>query len=77
MAAERLRLLYVGITGPSELILTYNTGRNERDPNDRRWRFRRWARCEQSVRFGMRGGGELLGRFDRSVAYGIRQLQIQ
>jgi len=34
-AAERLRLLYVGITrARRELILTYNTGRNpERDPN--------------------------------------------
>ena len=35
LAAERLRLLYVGITrARCELILTYNTGRNpERDPN--------------------------------------------
>jgi DNA helicase II / ATP-dependent DNA helicase PcrA len=35
LAAERLRLLYVGITrARRELILTYNTGRNpERDPN--------------------------------------------
>jgi len=35
-AAERLRLLYVGVTrARRELILTYNTGRNaERDPND-------------------------------------------
>ncbi|MEM7127369.1 MAG: ATP-dependent helicase [Chloroflexota bacterium] len=35
IAAERLRLLYVGITrARRELILTYNTGRNpERDPN--------------------------------------------
>ncbi len=36
LAAERLRLLYVGITrARRELILTYNTGRNaERDPNE-------------------------------------------
>lgn len=35
LAAERLRLLYVGITrARRELIMTYNTGRNaERDPN--------------------------------------------
>ena len=35
LAAERLRLLYVGITrARRELILTYNTGRNaEKDPN--------------------------------------------
>lgn len=35
LAAERLRLLYVGITrARKELILTYNTGRNfERNPN--------------------------------------------
>ena len=35
IGAERLRLLYVGITrARRELILTYNTGRNpERDPN--------------------------------------------
>jgi DNA helicase-2/ATP-dependent DNA helicase PcrA len=35
LAAERLRLLYVGITrARGELIMTYNTGRNaERDPN--------------------------------------------
>ena len=35
MGAERLRLLYVGMTrARRELILTYNTGRNpERDPN--------------------------------------------
>jgi DNA helicase-2/ATP-dependent DNA helicase PcrA len=35
VAAERLRLLYVGVTrARRELILTYNTGRNpERDPN--------------------------------------------
>jgi len=36
IAAERLRLLYVGITrARRELILTYNTGRSpERDPNE-------------------------------------------
>ncbi len=36
VAAERLRLLYVGLTrARRELILTYNTGRNpERDPNE-------------------------------------------
>ncbi len=35
IAAERLRLLYVGITrAERELILTYNTGRSEKDPND-------------------------------------------
>jgi DNA helicase-2/ATP-dependent DNA helicase PcrA len=35
IASERLRLLYVGITrAQRELILTYNTGRSERDPND-------------------------------------------
>ncbi len=34
VAAERLRLLYVGITrAERELILTYNTGRSESDPN--------------------------------------------
>ena len=35
IAAERLRLFYVGITrARRELIITYNTGRNaERDPN--------------------------------------------
>ena len=35
LAAERLRLFYVGITrARRELIITYNTGRNaERDPN--------------------------------------------
>jgi len=35
IAAERLRLLYVGVTrAQRELIVTYNTGRNpERDPN--------------------------------------------
>jgi DNA helicase-2/ATP-dependent DNA helicase PcrA len=34
IAAERLRLLYVGITrAERELILTYNTGRSESDPN--------------------------------------------
>ena len=35
VAAERLRLLYVGITrAERELILTYNTGRSEKDPNE-------------------------------------------
>jgi DNA helicase-2/ATP-dependent DNA helicase PcrA len=34
VAAERLRLLYVGVTrAKREVILTYNTGRNKRDPN--------------------------------------------
>ena len=35
IAAERLRLLYVGITrARRELIVTYNTGRNaQRNPN--------------------------------------------
>ncbi len=42
LAAERLRLLYVGITrARRELILTYNTGRNpERDPNTPALAFR-------------------------------------
>lgn len=42
LAAERLRLLYVGVTrARRELILTYNTGRNaERDPNQPALAFR-------------------------------------
>ncbi|NJN84922.1 MAG: hypothetical protein HC802_23300 [Caldilineaceae bacterium] len=44
VAAERLRLLYVGITrARRELILTYNTGRSpDRDPTSQRLRSRRW-----------------------------------
>ncbi|MEM7531683.1 MAG: ATP-dependent helicase [Chloroflexota bacterium] len=42
LGAERLRLLYVGVTrARRELILTYNTGRNpERDPNEPALAFR-------------------------------------
>ncbi len=46
LAAERLRLLYVGITrARRELIITYNTGRNpEKDPNQPALAFRALAR---------------------------------
>jgi DNA helicase-2/ATP-dependent DNA helicase PcrA len=49
VAAERLRLLYVGITrARCELILTYNTGRNpERDPNEPALAFQALGRFVQ------------------------------
>ena len=52
IAAERLRLLYVGVTrAKRELIVTYNTGRNpERDPN-------RPALAFEAMRAFVHGGG--------------------
>lgn len=46
LAAERLRLLYVGVTrARRELIITYNTGRShEKDPNQPALAFRALAR---------------------------------
>ncbi len=57
IAAERLRLLYVGVTrAKRELIVTYNTGRNpERDPN-------RPALAFEAMRAFVHGGNDRMTR---------------